>query len=47
VRDERRRSLLFDMGWAIVKSARDHPEHASVVELTSIYHNLFHQWSEL
>ena len=47
IRDESKRSLLFDMDMAIVKLSRDHAGHASVVELTSVYHNLLRQWSEL
>ena len=47
IRDESRRSVLFDIDMAIIKLSRDHPEHASVVELTSIYHNLLRQWAEL
>lgn len=47
VRDESKRSLLFDMDMAIIKLARDHAEHPSVVELTSVYHNLLRQWAEL
>jgi PKHD-type hydroxylase len=47
IRDESKRSLLFDMDMAIIKLSRDHPEHTSVVELTSIYHNLLRQWAEL
>jgi PKHD-type hydroxylase len=47
IRDENKRSLLFDMDMAIIKLNRDHPEHASVVELTSVYHNLLRQWAEL
>jgi len=47
VRDDGRRSLLFDLDMAIIKLGRDHPEHASVVELTSVYHNLLRQWAEL
>ena len=47
IRDESRRSLLFDMDMAIVKLAHDHPQHASVVELTAVYHNLLRQWAEL
>jgi PKHD-type hydroxylase len=47
IRDESKRSLLFDMDMAIIKLHRDHPEHASVVELTSVYHNLLRQWAEL
>jgi PKHD-type hydroxylase len=47
IRDESKRALLFDMDMAIVKLGRDHPEHASNVELTAIYHNLLRQWAEL
>jgi PKHD-type hydroxylase len=47
IRDESKRSLLFDMDMAIMKLGRDHPQHASVVELTSVYHNLLRQWAEL
>ena len=47
IRDESKRSLLFDMDLAIIKLARDHPEHRSNVELTAIYHNLLRQWAEL
>jgi PKHD-type hydroxylase len=47
IRDESKRSLLFDMDMAIIKLGRDHPEHPSVVELTSVYHNLLRQWAEL
>ncbi len=47
IRDESKRSLLFDMDMGIIKLNRDHPEHASVVELTSVYHNLLRQWAEL
>jgi PKHD-type hydroxylase len=47
VRDESKRSLLFDMDMAIIKLTRDHPEHPSLVELTSVYHNLLRQWAEL
>ena len=47
IRDESTRSLLFDMDMAIIKLSRDHPGHTSVVELTSVYHNLLRQWAEL
>jgi PKHD-type hydroxylase len=47
IRDESKRSLLFDMDMAIIKLNRDHGEHPSVVELTSVYHNLLRQWAEL
>jgi PKHD-type hydroxylase len=47
IREESKRSLLFDMDMAIVKLGRDHPQHPSVVELTSVYHNLLRQWAEV
>lgn len=47
IRDVTKRSMLFDLDMAIIRLNRDHPEHQSVVELTSIYHNLLRQWSEL
>jgi len=45
VRSDTQRSLPFDLDMAIIKLARDHPEHPSVVELTSVY--LLRQWSEV
>jgi len=47
IRDESKRSLLFDMDLAIIKLTRDHPQHPSVVELTAVYHNLLRQWAEV
>lgn len=47
IRDETKRSLLFDMDMAIIKLSRDHPEHSSAVELTAVYHNLLRQWAEV
>ena len=47
IRNESKRSLLFDMDMAIIKLSRDHPGHTSVVGLTSVYHNLLRQWAEL
>jgi len=47
IRGESKRSLLFDMDMAIIKLSRDHPDHVSGVELTSVYHNLLRQWAKL
>jgi len=47
IRDESKRRLLFDMDMAIIKLNCDHAGHESVVELTSVYHNLLRQWAEL
>jgi PKHD-type hydroxylase len=47
VRDDWRRTMLFDMDTAIQRLARDVPDHPSTVQLTGVYHNLLRQWSEL
>ena len=47
VRDDGERSLLFDLDVAIQRLATDVPEHASVVELTSLYHNLLRRWADV
>lgn len=47
VRDDGRRSILFDLDLATQRLNRDHPEHPSAVPLTGVYHNLLRQWAEL
>ena len=47
IRDDGRRALLFDLDVSIRRLASDHPTHASVVSLTSTYHNLLRQWAEV
>ena len=47
VRDDGRRTLLFDMDTAIQRLARDAPDHPSTMQLTGVYHNLLRQWAEL
>ena len=51
VRDDGRRSLLFDLDQGIQRLGRDLPEHASAaqtaVQLTGVYHNLLRQWAEV
>jgi PKHD-type hydroxylase len=47
IRDDGRRTLLFEMDTAIQRLARELPDHASTVQLTGVYHNLLRQWSEL
>jgi PKHD-type hydroxylase len=46
IRDVSHRALLFDLDMAIIRLTQDHPEHPSIVNLTSVYHNLLRQWSE-
>ena len=47
VRDDGERSLLFDLDVAIQRLMDDVPEHRSVVELTSLYHNLLRRWADV
>src|SRR5687767_11369503 len=47
VRDDGDRALLFDLDTAIQRLASDVPEHTSVVELTSLYHNLLRRWADV
>jgi PKHD-type hydroxylase len=47
VRDDGERTLLFDLDVAIQRLMDEVPEHRSVVELTSLYHNLLRRWADL
>lgn len=47
VRDDGERTLLFDLDVAIQRLVGDVPDHRSVVELTSLYHNLLRHWADV
>lgn len=47
IRDDARRSLLFDLDVAIQRLNRDVPEHPSAIQLTGVYHNMLRQWAEI
>src|SRR5688572_11940349 len=47
VRDDGRRTLLFDLDLAIQRIAGEAPEHPAAVQLTGVYHNLIRMWAEL
>jgi PKHD-type hydroxylase len=51
VRDDGKRSLLFDLDQAIQRLGRDLSDHASAaqssVQLTGVYHNVLRQWAEV
>jgi PKHD-type hydroxylase len=47
LKDDGQRTLLFDLDSAIQRLSVDVPQHPSVVQLTSVYHNLVRQWAEL
>ncbi len=47
VRDDGERTLLFDLDMAIQRLGGEAPDHPSVVQLTSVYHNLLRRWAEV
>jgi PKHD-type hydroxylase len=47
VRDDGRRTLLFDLDLASQRLASDAPDHPAAVQLTGIYHNLIRMWAEI
>ncbi|HEX3184747.1 MAG TPA: Fe2+-dependent dioxygenase [Pyrinomonadaceae bacterium] len=47
VREDGERTILFDLDVAIQRLMNDVPEHRSVVELTSLYHNLLRCWADV
>ena len=47
IRDDGRRSLLFELDTAIQHLAADNPGHRSSLPLTGVYHNLLRQWAEM
>ena len=46
VREDARRSTLFDLDMAIVRLTRDHPGDPALVGLVGVYHNLLRMWAE-
>jgi PKHD-type hydroxylase len=46
VRDAARRSILFELDSAIQRLAKDVPQHASLVDLAGVYHNLLRAWAD-
>jgi PKHD-type hydroxylase len=47
IRDDSRRTILFDLDTAIQRLAAEAPDHPSAVQLTGVYHNLIRMWAEL
>jgi PKHD-type hydroxylase len=47
IREDAKRSILFEMDIAIQRLGTEMPNHASVVQLTGVYHNLLRQWAEM
>ena len=47
IREDGRRTILFDLDMAIQRLNQDTPDHPSAVQFTGIYHNLLRQWAEV
>lgn len=47
VRDDGKRTLLFDLDSAIQNISHDHPNSPHSVQLTGVYHNLLRQWADI
>lgn len=47
VRDDTRRRLLFDLDMEIQRLGKEHPDSASAIRLTGIYHNLVRMWADV
>lgn len=47
IRDDGRRTLLFDLDMAIQRVVQTEPDHPSAVQLTGVYHNLLRRWAEV
>ena len=47
VRDDARRSLLFDLDMAVQRLNRDVVDHPSAIQFTGVYHNLLRQWADV
>ena len=47
VRDDGERTVLFDLDMAIQRLAGETPDHPSVIQLTSVYHNLLRRWADV
>jgi PKHD-type hydroxylase len=47
VREDSRRTMLFEMDTAIQQLAGAVPDHRALVQLTGVYHNLLRQWAEV
>lgn len=47
IREDSRRTLLFDLDMAMQQLNWDVPDHASAVQFTGVYHNLLREWADL
>ena len=46
VREDAKRTMLFEIDTALQKLGRDVPGHESLVRMMGVYHNLLRLWSD-
>ncbi len=46
VREDAQRALLFDLDTSIQRLTQELPDHAALVQLTGVYHNLLRRWAD-
>lgn len=46
VREDHKRSMLFELDRAIQRAALDHPEQEALTDLAGVYHNLLRLWAD-
>lgn len=46
VREDKQRTILFELDNAIQKIAKESPEQSALVDLAGVYHNLLRSWSD-
>jgi PKHD-type hydroxylase len=46
VRDSTQRTILFELDSAIQRIATETPDHAALVDLAGVYHNLLRSWAD-
>jgi PKHD-type hydroxylase len=46
LREDAQRRLMFELDVSIRRLTQDLPDHAALVQLTGVYHNLLRRWSE-
>ncbi len=47
IRDDGERTILFDLDMSIQRLIGEAPDHPSVMQLTTVYHNLLRRWAEV
>jgi PKHD-type hydroxylase len=47
VREEARRRMLYGLDGSIQSLAGEMPQHAAIVDLMALYHNLLREWADI